>query len=450
METRLEPEFMSDTNIRVRFAPSPTGFLHVGGARTALFNWLFARKVGGTFLLRIEDTDRARSSDEHTQVILDGLRWLGLDWDEDLVFQGARLAQHLEWAQRLAASGQTYEDDGAVRFRMPNETIAWPDLVHGDVSFQGSDIPDWVVIRSNGTPTYNFSVVADDIDMRCTHVLRGDDHISNTPKQIAVYRALGVELPRFGHVPMIHGTDGKKLSKRHGATAVGDYQKLGILPEALRNFLALLGWNPGDERELFFDLDDLVQAFSVEAIQKKSAVFDPKKLEWMNGQYLSRTEPDDLLPLVAPILGADFGIDAAVRSDQIKRILKVVRERARTTLNLALQTAVRLDAQWIERDDKADKLLQKDLDGFRASIGFAAESLHSLDESQWSPPVLETTLKDLADAKSVGVGKIMQPVRVALTGGTVSEPVNDLLYLVGKQESLERLDAARTWEPNVG
>ncbi len=285
------------TAIRVRFAPSPTGYLHVGGARTALFNWLFARKTGGKFLLRIEDTDRERSSEEHTQVILDGLRWLGVDWDEEVVFQGARLDRHREWAEQLIDTGHTYEDGGAVRFRMPDETLAWDDAVHGTLSFEGRDIKDWIILRSDRTPTYNFSVVADDIDMGLTHVIRGSDHVSNTPKQIALYRALGVDPPTFGHVPMIHGTDGKKLSKRHGATAVGDYQHMGILPTALTNFLVLLGWSSGDDRELYFDIEELIEAFSLEGVQKKAAVFDPTKLEWMNGQYLSRTPPEDLLAL---------------------------------------------------------------------------------------------------------------------------------------------------------
>ena len=251
------------TGIRVRFAPSPTGYLHVGGARTALFNWLFARKKGGKFLLRIEDTDRERSSEEHTQVILDGLRWLGVDWDEEVVFQGARLERHREWAEQLIDTGHTYEDGGAVRFRMPDETLAWDDAVHGTLSFEGRDIKDWIILRSDRTPTYNFSVVADDIDMGLTHVIRGSDHVSNTPKQIALYRALGVDPPTFGHVPMIHGIDGKKLSKRHGATAVGDYQHMGILPAALTNFLVLLGWSPGDDRERYFDIEELVEAFSL-------------------------------------------------------------------------------------------------------------------------------------------------------------------------------------------
>src|SRR6266704_1005523 len=286
---------------RVRFAPSPTGYLHVGGARTALFNWLYARHTGGKFLLRIEDTDRERSSEEHTKVILDGLTWLGLDWDEALVFQGGRVQRHQEVADKLLAEGKAYLDADAIRFRVPAGEIAWDDAVHGRISFQGEDVKDFIILRSDRTPIYNLAVVVDDLDMRITHVLRGDDHISNTPKQIALYGALGAPLPVFGHVPMINGPDGKKLSKRHGATAIGDYQHLGILPAAMRNFLALLGWSPGGDREIM-TLDEMVRLFSFEGIQQKSAIFDMTKLEWMNGQYLSAAAADELYPFVAPQL----------------------------------------------------------------------------------------------------------------------------------------------------
>ena len=249
--------------------------------------------MGGKFLLRIEDTDKARSTDEHTHVILDGLSWLGLDWDEPPVFQGARATRHQEVADRLLAEGKAYLDEGTIRLRVPTGEIAWDDAVHERISFQGEDIKDFVILRSDRTPIYNFAVVVDDVDMNITHVLRGDDHISNTPKQIALYRTIGAPLPVFGHVPMINGPDGKKLSKRHGATAVGDYQHLGILPAAMRNFLALLGWSPGGDREIM-TMDEMVQLFSFEGIQKKSAIFDMTKLEWMNGQYLSKTPAEEL------------------------------------------------------------------------------------------------------------------------------------------------------------
>ena len=420
---------------RVRFAPSPTGYLHVGGARTALFNWLYARRTGGTFLLRIEDTDKQRSTDEHTQVILDGLKWLGLDWDEQLTFQGARLVRHQEVADKLLAEGKAYLEEGVIRLRVPPGEIAWDDAVHGRISFQGEDIKDFVILRSDRSPLYNFAVVVDDLDMRITLVLRGDDHISNTPKQLAVYHALGVPPPRFGHVPMINGPDGKKLSKRHGATAVGDYQHLGILPAALRNFLALLGWSPGGDKEIM-TLDEMIRLFSLESILKKPAVFDMTKLEWMNGQYLSMASAQDLYPLVAPQL-EKLGLNG--NQEAVFKAIAAVKTRSRTTLDVARQVAVRLEAKFVEVDDKAKREIAKDPAGHVAALQAALEVLKDAD---WKPEILE-----LAERRGVASGKIFQPIRIALTGGTVSEPVNELLYVVGKDAALKRLADAATGSP---
>src|SRR5438270_2485667 len=418
--------------IRVRFAPSPTGYLHVGGARTALFNWLFARKEGGKFLLRIEDTDKARSTDENTQVILDGLKWLGLDWDEAPIFQGARLARHQQVADQLLKEGKAYKEEDAIRLRVPPGELSWEDAVHGRISFKGEDIRDFVILRSDRSPLYNFAVVVDDIDMQITHVLRGDDHISNTPKQIAVYQALGAALPVFGHVPMIHGSDGKKLSKRHGATAVGDYQHMGILPAAMRNFLALLGWSPGGDREIM-TLDEMIALFSFEGIQKKPAIFDMTKLEWMNGQYLSAGSAEQLYPLVAPQL-EQLNLDGD--KDAVLRTIAAVKTRSRTTLDVAKQVAVRLDAKHVVLDEKAKKEIAKDPAGYKAAL---EASLAVLRAAEWTPAALEQALRALAEQKGVAAGKVFQPIRIALTGGTVSEPVNELLYVVGKEAALKRL-----------
>ena len=426
---------MTNSTTRVRFAPSPTGYLHVGGARTALFNWLYARHVGGKFLLRIEDTDKQRSTDEHTKVILGGLTWLGLDWDEEPVFQGARVKRHQEVADTLLAAGQAYLEDGAIRFRLPPGAIAWDDAVHGPISFQGEDIKDFVILRSDRTPIYNFAVVVDDVDMAITHVLRGDDHISNTPKQIALYRALGAALPVFGHVPMIHGPDGKRLSKRHGAEAVGDYEHMGILPAAMRNFLALLGWSPGGDREIM-TLDEMVRLFSFEGIQKKPAIFDMTKLEWMNGQYLSMASADQLYPLVAPQL-QQLGLNG--NKDAVLKAIAAVKTRSRTTLDVAKQVAVRLDPKFVTFDDKAKKEIAKDPAGYKASL---EASLAVLRKTDWTPEALEKGLRALADETGVAAGKVFQPIRIALTGGTVSEPVNELLHVVGKEAALKRLQAA--------
>src|SRR6266705_536701 len=420
---------------RVRFAPSPTGYLHVGGARTALFNWLYARHTGGKFLLRIEDTDRERSSEEHTTVILDGLTWLGLDWDEALVFQGGRVQRHQEVADKLLAEGKAYLDADAIRFRVPAGEIAWDDAVHGRISFQGEDVKDFIILRSDRTPIYNLAVVVDDLDMRITHVLRGDDHISNTPKQIALYGALGAPLPVFGHVPMINGPDGKKLSKRHGATAIGDYQHLGILPAAMRNFLALLGWSPGGDREIM-TLDEMVRLFSFEGIQQKSAIFDMTKLEWMNGQYLSAAAADELYPFVAPQLER-LGLNG--NKAAVLKAIAAVKTRSRTTIDVARQVAVRLDPQYVELDDKAKKEIAKDPAAYRQAL---IDSGIALRSAEWTPPVIEVTLRSLAESKGVPAGKVFQPIRIALTGGTVSEPVNELLYVVGKDAALKRLEAA--------
>ena len=423
---------------RVRFAPSPTGYLHVGGARTALFNWLFARHEGGKFLLRIEDTDKQRSTDEHTKVILDGLTWLGLDWDEPPVFQGARIKRHQAVADQLLAEGKAYMEDGAIRFRLPPGEIAWDDAVHGRISFQGEDIKDFVILRTDRTPIYNFAVVVDDVDMKITHVLRGDDHISNTPKQIALYRAVSAPLPVFVHVPMINGPDGKKLSKRHGATAVGDYEHLGILPAAMRNFLALLGWSPGGDREIM-TREEMVRLFSFDGIQKKSAIFDMTKLEWMNGQYLSMTPAEELYPLVTPELER-LGLNG--NRDVVVKAIAAVKTRSRTTLDVAKQVAVRLDTKFVALDEKAKKEIAKDPAAYKASL---AESIAELKEAEWTPEQLEQRLRSLAERRGVPAGKVFQPIRIALTGGTVSEPVNELLYVVGKGPSLERLQqAART------
>ena len=416
---------------RVRFAPSPTGYLHVGGARTALYNWLFARKTGGTLVLRIEDTDAERSTETHTQVILDGLGWLGLDWDEGPIFQGAEVERHRQDAERLLAEGKayrcfctreeleaqrklaagdTYKYDGrcdrlsvievnarmvrgmpsVIRFRMPQEEIAWEDAVHGRISFHGRDLDDMVILRSDRTPIYNLAVVSDDIAMRITHVIRGDDHISNTPKQIALYRALGATQPVFAHVPMILGSDGKKLSKRHGATAVGDYQDLGILPAAMRNFLALLGWSPGEDREIMSE-EEMVSLFSLEAIQKKPAVFDPVKLEWMNGQYLSRIPTAELVPLVVRELErmqVHFG-----GPHLLPPYIEAVKSRSHTILEMAERVAVRLDSRHVKLDDKGRKLRAKMGDAYVDSLKIALETLGAVDEPDWNAGVILERLR---------------------------------------------------------
>ena len=467
--------------IRVRFAPSPTGFLHVGGARTALFNWLYARSTGGTFVLRIEDTDRQRSTAEHTQVILDGLTWLGLDWDEGPFFQGANADRHRSDVSRLVESATTYRcfctpetldqlrsaakssgsafhydrrcdrlpreevtarvnagEPFTVRFRVPDGEVAWEDAVHGRIAFQGRELDDFIIQRADGSAIYNMAVVSDDIAMRITHVIRGDDHISNTPKQILLYQALGASLPVFAHVPMILGADGKKLSKRHGATAVGDYQSLGILPVAMRNFLALLGWSPGEDLEILGP-EELIGRFSLDGIQKKPAVFDTTKLEWMNGQYISAMTAPELSGEVSMALA---GLGVTVPSERLGTLIEATKTRSRTITHLAEQIAVRVDDSRIVLDTKGEKLIQKMGAGFASSLSLAVEILQTIPEGDWTTERILEEFHTGAEAYSVKLGDLMQPVRVALTGSTVSEPVNELLLVVGREASLKRILAA--------
>ena len=466
---------------RVRFAPSPTGYLHVGGARTALFNWLYARKTSGTLVLRIEDTDQERSTEEHTRIILDGLSWLGLNWDEGPLFQGESVTRHRNDALRLLGNNQAYRcfctkeeleaqrkaapkgsdtfkydrrcdrlsDEEvsarlargmpfAIRFRMPLEDIVWEDAVHGSIAFHGRDLDDLIILRSDQTPIYNLAVVSDDIAMRITHVIRGDDHISNTPKQIALYRALGAEPPVFAHVPMILGPDGKKLSKRHGATAVGDYQDLGILPAAMRNFLALLGWAPGGDREILTQ-EELIDLFSLDGIQGKPAVFDLTKLEWMNGQYLSLLPPGELIEPVARELER-MGVGFPSRDDLLP-YLEAVRARSRTILDVARQVAVRLDPARAELDEKGHNLIGKMGEGYAKSLRIAIETLAAIPEEQWDSERILVSLKERIAAEGMKLGDLLQPIRVALTGSTVSEPVNELVAVIGRETVLRKLIA---------
>jgi len=475
---------------RVRFAPSPTGYLHVGGARTALFNWLYARHTGGTMVLRIEDTDRERSTEAHTTVILDGLRWLGITWDEGPYFQGEYGAKHRADAERLLAEGRAYRcfctreeleaqrvraeaaggafrydrrcyglppeeiqrrvaagEPFAIRFLLPEEEIAWDDAVHGRISFQGRDLDDFVILRSDGTAIYNLAVVSDDIAMRISHVIRGDDHISNTPKQIALYRAFGEPIPIFAHVPMILGTDGKKLSKRHGATAVGDYQDHGIFPTAMRNFLALLGWSPGGDREILPE-PEMIELFTLEGIQKKAAVFDPAKLEWMNGQYLSALPASELAPAVRRELDR-MGVTVGDRD--LAPIIDALKSRSRTILEVAERGAVRLDPARATLDAKGEALIRKLGPAFAGNLELVAGALERLSPAEWrAEPILEA-LKQVAHAHGLKLGDALQPVRVALTGSTVSEPVNELLAVVDRPAALARLhEVARRGDVSDG
>ena len=468
---------------RLRFAPSPTGSLHVGGARTALFNWLYARTHGGTFLLRVEDTDRARSTDESTQAIFDGLQWLGLNWDEDVVFQGANLERHRRDAFFLLERGRAYRDftsteeldrlrkeaesRGAtftfdrrlaelgegeiatrlergdpftIRFRVPEGATTWDDLVHGPITFPNKDVDDFIILRSDLTPIYNFAVVSDDVAMGITLVMRGDDHISNTPKQILLYEALGSPLPQFAHLPMILGTDGKKLSKRHGAIAVGDYRHLGILPSAMCNFLALMGWSPGEDREVM-TMEELIALFSSAGLLKKAAVFDLKKLEWMNGQHMARVPIAELDAYLRPFLVAE-GLatedDLSARHEWWRGLLELLRVRARTVTEL-VRLARPYFAESLTLDEGAVAKHWKDA---AATAGLLESVATELETAAWTAEAMEPALRALAEARGIGTGKLFQPLRVALTGLGESPGIFDVLLVLGRDRALGRLRRA--------
>jgi glutamyl-tRNA synthetase len=472
---------------RLRFAPSPTGYLHVGGARTALFNWLYARHFEGDFLLRIEDTDKMRSTDESTRAIFDGMRWLGLDWDEEVVYQGANLERHQHDANRMLETGTAYRcfctaaelderrraaearkesfkydrrcdrltsdeierrvatgEPFVVRFRIPEGTTEWDDLVHENIAFPNKDLEDFVILRSNATPIYNLAVVSDDIAMGITVVMRGDDHISNTPKQILLYRALGAELPVFAHLPMIHGMDGKKLSKRHGATAVGDYQHQGLLPGAMLNFLALLGWSPGGDREVM-TLDEMIALFTPDGLQRKAAIFDPKKLVWMNGQHLSRIPLEELEPMVTPSMiaaGLLEAGDVSRRREWYMSLVDLLRVRARTIDDIVRQAGPYF-LETIEYDDDAVAKNWKDREAAADILEAARSALSSVTD--WTAESLETALRRLAESRGIAAGNVFQPLRVALTGLGVSPGIFEVLLMQGRDLSIRRIADAVTW-----
>jgi glutamyl-tRNA synthetase len=473
---------------RVRFAPSPTGFLHVGGARTALFNWLYARRHAGTFVLRIEDTDVERSSDEMVAGILDGLRWLGLDWDEgpDIggpyapYVQSQRAERYRALAERLVSDGHAYycyctperlqkerdeaerrgsgwmydrrcltlppeqiaefEATGApraVRFRLPAGETRFTDLVHGPLTFDHAHIEDFVILRSDNHPTYHLSVVADDVDMRITQVIRGDDHISNTPKQLLLYGALGAAEPEFAHVPLILGPDKKRLSKRHGATSVTEYRREGYLAEAMVNFLALLGWSPGDGAEVLTK-DELTERFSLDGISGGNAVFNPEKLEWMNTQHMARLTAAAIVELVRPHLESAGLWSAELESTRrawLEQVIDLVKPRVRRLPDVVTQLRPYL-MQDVSYDDSAvaKHLSAPDLAGSVAALTDAYRGLDHFDAS-----TTESALRDTAAARGVKAATLIHATRVAVTGQAVSPGLFDVLHVLGRDRTVARL-----------
>jgi glutamyl-tRNA synthetase len=480
---------------RVRFAPSPTGFLHVGGARTALFNWLYARRHRGVFILRIEDTDVERSSEDMVTGILDGLKWLGLDWDEgpDVggpyapYLQSGRLDRYRTTAQRLLASGSAYycycsperlrherekaEQRGeawkydraclrlppervaeleatgasrAVRFRVPEGRMAFDDAVHGRIEFEGVNIEDFVLLRSDDHPTYHLSVVVDDVDMQITDVIRGDDHISNTPKHVLLFRALEAPIPRFAHVPLILGPDKQRLSKRHGATSVTEYQRQGYLPSAMTNFLALLGWSPGDDRELL-TIDDIIGSFSLEGISGGNAVFDPVKLDWMNGQYIALMPVEELVAAVIPWL-RDAGLRVPDAEDKagiewFYKVMELLRPRAkRLTDFVALGRPFLSDT--VEYEPEAIAKYLGD-DTLASHLEALIESLR--DTVPFDEPHVEAAVRGTAAQRDIRAGPLIHATRVAVTGRAASPGLFEVLALLGRERTIARLERLVAW-----
>lgn len=466
-----------------RFAPSPTGFLHIGGARTALFNWLFARANGGTFKLRIEDTDRKRSTPEAIEAILKGLDWLGLSPDGEPIYQFARATRHQEIAEELLAKGLAYHcyaspeeleamreearadgrppvydrrwrdrdaseaPEGAkpvVRFKAPieGETVV-DDIVQGRVVFQNKELDDLVILRADGTPTYNLSVVVDDHDMELTHIVRGVDHLTNAARQSLIYKALDWDIPAFAHVPLIHGADGAKLSKRHGALGIEAYRDMGYLPEALRNYLVRLGWSHGDDE--VFTQEQLLAWFDLDGIGKSAARFDFAKLTDLNGHYIRHMDDAELVGHVKALLPHIEGgpeLQEKLEADNCARLTQAMpglKERAKTLLELIDNAAFITAERPLEFDAKAAKLLTDDA---RAILGRLADKLDAL--ADWTEGKPEAAIRDFADQNELKLGKVAQPLRAALTGRTVSPPIFDVMEVLGRDETMLRLREATT------
>lgn len=463
------------TTPRVRFAPSPTGYLHVGGARTALFNWLFARHFGGTFILRVEDTDFERSSEAMVDGILEGMRWIGLDWDEGPFFQSRRLPLYQATAQKLIDSGHAYYcfctkeelearraegtaamydrrcraldpaeskqrrlagEIAAVRFAVPDGSTSWNDAVFGKVEFANAELEDFVLLRSDGIPTYHLSVVADDIDMRLTHIIRGADHISNTPKQILQYRALGAELPTFAHVPLILGPDKTRLSKRHGATSVIAYKEMGIVPEAFRNFLALLGWSPGTahkDREIFSS-DDLIQLFTLDGISKSNAVFDNDKLSWFNTEYIRAYDSNKLLPLIQMEWKA-AGFAPPRTEAEILAAIDLLKPRARS-----LKDFTGLFRAYFSDDFEYDPAAVTKFLADPVLPALLQELAHRYATApDFTEASAEEILRAFAAEKGLKAGALINGSRVALTGQAVAPSLFAVMALLGRERVIQRL-----------
>jgi len=450
--------------VKTRFAPSPTGMLHIGGARTALFSWLYARHFGGEFVLRIEDTDKERSTDEATQVILDGMKWLGLDWDGEPVFQGARQDKHIAAVNKLLDEGKAYKCycskdkldamrekqriegkkamyDGTcrnltdvpanapfvVRFKSPENGETWvKDLVLGDVCFPNEEIDDLIIKRTDGTPTYNLAVVVDDADMGITHVVRGSDHLNNTPRQIQMYDALGLDVPQFAHIPLIHGADGAKMSKRHGSVAITEYREKGYLPHAVNNYLARLGWSHGDDE--VFSREQLIEYFDLAHVGASPSRFDQDKLDWLNAHWIKASNPADLVDEVNYFLKLD-----TTNGADLVDVIPALQERSKNIIELA--DGARMF--YVAPSEYQEKAVKKN---FKEGTWALLDTFISKAESEdWSGEAAHQWIADICEAEGVNMGKLAQPIRILIAGVPVSPPIDVTLGLLGKDETLKRI-----------
>lgn len=460
------------TQVRVRFAPSPTGFLHIGGVRTALFNWLFARQQHGIFVLRIEDTDQDRSTDESIQAIIEGMKWVGLDWDEGPFRQTERMELYRSHAIQLLQQGQAYwcvckaeelearrkeaeakglsprydgrcrtlgitnpAGDAALRFKAPQEgQIVVDDVIKGKITFDNSAADDLIILRSNGYPTYNFSVVVDDALMHITHVIRGDDHLTNTPRQIPIFQALGFPVPQFGHLPMILGSDKSRLSKRHGATSIMAYRDMGYLPEAMVNYLVRLGWSHGDQE--LFTRQELIEKFSWKNVQSSPAVFNPEKLLWINAEYIKMTSPNQVVQALVPLL-EQAGLHEQVKAvspEWLAQLVVLVKERAKTLVEMVDWVRPYFGESVLLEEEAAKKFLTPAIAPVLGKLIARFEAFPAFSKQIW-----EESFKKFAEEEGIKMGQIAQPVRVALTGRTASPGLFEVMEVLGRDRTLLRL-----------
>jgi glutamyl-tRNA synthetase len=421
--------------VKVRFAPSPTGFLHLGSARTALFNWLYARHTGGKFLLRIEDTDKARSSKKFLDEILEDLKWMGIDWDEEPLHQSERFEVYREKAEEILAKGKAYKEGEAIIFKVEKgRTIEVNDMIHGKIAVNTDNIKDQVMIKSDGSPTYNFACVVDDAYMEITHILRGDDHISNTPKQILFYEALELTPPKFGHMPLILGQDGAKLSKRHGGVSFEEYKREGFLPEALANYLILLGWFPGEDREVL-SMDEAVKLFDISDMSDVQAKFDIQKLRWLNGEYIMKKTTEELLPLIKDqLLTAGFDM-SGVTDDYISKLVNLYKIRIKTLRELGEL------ADWFFKDDftmdEEGKRKYLDKEENKDNIRIFADRLDGLED--FSHENIEKICRDIAEERELKAADIIHPTRLAISGKTRGAGLFEVMELLGKEKVIKRM-----------